>query len=116
MKAVLLAIIALVASVSAFSQATYAKRHSGVCDDGWEYLDDPEECKKAAIAVGTKCEDCDHPQSRADRPKGCRAWIGEYCCAHWNTDMNGKLDPAEKFPDHVVSWAAVCKKASHEEL
>ncbi|KAL1522162.1 hypothetical protein AB1Y20_021801 [Prymnesium parvum] len=121
MRRALVLLVSFLTATSSLQAVKYEKRHSGYCDDGWSYLDSPEECAEAAVAVGTKCQDCQgahKPEARADRPKGCRAWIGPYCCAHWNLHPDPTPVREPDTPEHVVGWAAVCKKSTedHREL
>mmetsp|Transcript_24790 Transcript_24790/g.42333 ORF Transcript_24790/g.42333 Transcript_24790/m.42333 type:complete len:123 (+) Transcript_24790:21-389(+) len=118
---VLFVLIAQCALSSAFKTAVeYSKQESGYCreDEGWLYLADFEECAAAAAALGQKCNDCDerNAESRDDRPKGCRAHIGDYCCFHWNTHPSPTPVHDPNAPEHTKGWAAVCKKKTKDEL
>ena len=114
-----LLLLGLVGMASAFQTTVYAKRNSGYCENGWQYIDSAEECAQAAVSVGTKCQDCEGghlPEARDDRPKGCRAHIGDYCCAHWNTHPDPTPVREPDTPEHTGGWAAVCKKIDAGEL
>ena len=85
-------------------ETIYAKVESGKCDplEGWEPITTPDECNTAAEIVGArKCERCNDNEWRDDRPVGCRAHKGDFCCAHFNHHQH---------PVEYGGWAAVCRK------
>jgi hypothetical protein len=103
----------------------YQRFTSGVCNgaDGWEMITTQEECAAAAPHVGAqKCQGCEEKESgydeyRNDRPGGCRAHAKDFCCAHFNTNLNPTDPSAGLDPDGTTGgWTIVCKKTLKAEL
>lgn len=84
----------------------YIKEDSGTCmsSEGWVPIPTAAECQDASKFLGTRCQGCkpsDQPESRQDRPAGCRAHREGHCCSHFNPHMS---------PTSTGDWAVLCKR------